>query len=212
MPPPAAAKPSGPGYGNFDVILGPLLADFSAPDHRPHASLGHTLLTWCTFFGGGFWGFLFCLLPIRCNAQFFRPGVPGAARRPPLVSSPKKAPPPVAVRPGSMSKSSPAVASRRPPAAAAALAAALTGALSPPPAAAAAKKPAPTPAAAPAAAAAAAGTRTGSAMYAYNAADATQISVTGGEELTVVQSDSDWTFVENASGHRGYVPTSYLQL
>ena len=164
------------------------------------------------FLGGGFWGFLFCLLPIRCNAQFFRPGVPPVARRPPLVSSPKKAPPPVAVRPGSMSKSSPAVASRRPPAAAAALAAALTGALSPPPAAAAAKKPAPTPAAAAAAAAAAAGTRTGSAMYAYNAADATQISVTGGEELTVVQSDSDWTFVENASGHRGYVPTSYLQL
>ena len=92
-------------------------------------------------------------------------------------------------------------------ASAAALATALTGAILPPPAAAAALKPAPAPAAP-----AAPGMRTGSAMYAYTAADATQISVAGGELLTLVQSDSDWTFVENASGHRGYVPTSYLQL
>lgn len=54
-------------------------------------------------------------------------------------------------------------------------------------------------------------TAVGTVMYDFYPTDDGEISVTEGEEVTVLGDYGEWLFVRNESGEEGYVPASYVQ-
>lgn len=49
------------------------------------------------------------------------------------------------------------------------------------------------------------------ALYAFEAqSEGTQSTIAVGETLTVVQTGPEWSWVRNAQGNEGYVPSSYI--
>lgn len=49
------------------------------------------------------------------------------------------------------------------------------------------------------------------ALYNFGGSDSTQLNLVAGQVVLVLHAkSSDWWFVEDRTGHQGYVPASYL--